>query len=262
MSLLFLAKQLPRNNQFLNFAGTFSDGAELHVAVKLFRGIVLDEAIPAVNLHALIGDANGHFAGERLGHAGFPREADVFLVGEPRSLIDEQARGLDFGGHVGELELDGLKFADGLAELFALFSVFYGGIQCALGHPQSESGDGNTPAIKNFQAARKAFAFVAKKVFMGHTAIGENNFGGITGAQAELVFFFAGFEPGSSLFNDEGADAVGSLGFIGDSHGNANVSVVAVGGESFCTVDDPVLAVAGCSSAGTASVGTSFRFGK
>src|SRR6266481_6122210 len=53
--LLFLSEELPGNHQFLNFAGAFADGAELHVAVKLLRWIVLDEAVSAMNLHALVG---------------------------------------------------------------------------------------------------------------------------------------------------------------------------------------------------------------
>src|ERR1700740_3457725 len=71
MKLLFLAEQLPRNDQLLDFAGTFADGAELYITIKLFRGIVLDETVAAVNLHALVGDADGDFAGKKFGHAGF-----------------------------------------------------------------------------------------------------------------------------------------------------------------------------------------------
>src|SRR5258707_11015007 len=125
MWLLFLAEQLPCNNQLLNFAGTFADGAELYVAIKLFRRIILDEAVASVNLHAFVGDADCNFAGKKFSHAGFAGEATVVLVGEPGGLIDEEPGGFDFSSHIGELELDGLKFADGLTELFALLGVFY-----------------------------------------------------------------------------------------------------------------------------------------
>src|SRR6266478_6373574 len=59
---LFLAEELPGNHQLLNFAGAFTDGAELHVAVILLRGVILDEPIAAVNLHALVGHLDGDFA--------------------------------------------------------------------------------------------------------------------------------------------------------------------------------------------------------
>src|ERR1700747_3122337 len=134
MQLLFLSQELPRNNQLLDFASAFADGAELYVAIKLFRGIILDEAVAAVNLYALVGDADGDFAGKKFGHAGFAGEADVVLVSEPCGLVDKQASGFDLSGHIGEFKLDGLKFADGLAELLALLGVFNGSIECALRH--------------------------------------------------------------------------------------------------------------------------------
>ena len=59
---LFLAEELPGNHQLLNFAGAFADGAELHVAVIFLRGVILDEPVAAVNLHALVGHLDGDFA--------------------------------------------------------------------------------------------------------------------------------------------------------------------------------------------------------
>src|SRR5208282_2269788 len=44
-------QQLPRNHQPLNLASPFANGAQLHVAIKLLRRIVLDEPISAVDLH-------------------------------------------------------------------------------------------------------------------------------------------------------------------------------------------------------------------
>src|SRR5215470_5804727 len=66
-----ILQQLPRNHQPLYLAGAFADGAQLHVAVVLFGGIVLDEAVAAVDLHAFVGALDGDFAGEELGHGGF-----------------------------------------------------------------------------------------------------------------------------------------------------------------------------------------------
>src|SRR5258708_17821882 len=54
----------------------FADGAKLHVAVKLLGGIVLDEAISAVDLHAFVGAPHSDFAGEKLGHGRFQRRLD------------------------------------------------------------------------------------------------------------------------------------------------------------------------------------------
>src|SRR5689334_13001890 len=126
--LLFLSEQLARNDEFLNFAGAFADGTELDVAIELFRGIVLDEAVATVDLHALIGHADGNFTGEKLCHAGFASKAGVVLIGEPSSLINEQAGRFDLRRHVGEFELNGLELTDSLPELFALLGVLDRGI--------------------------------------------------------------------------------------------------------------------------------------
>src|SRR6516225_2323499 len=132
MLLLFLAKQLARNDEALNFAGTFANRAELRISIELLGRVVLDETVAAVHLHAFVGHAHGDFTGEKLGHTRFTREADIFLISEPGGLINKQARSFNLSGHVGKLELNGLKLADGLAELLALFRIASGGFQRAL----------------------------------------------------------------------------------------------------------------------------------
>ena len=42
-SFRLILQQLPRDHQPLDLAGAFADGAELHVTIKFFRGIVFDE---------------------------------------------------------------------------------------------------------------------------------------------------------------------------------------------------------------------------
>src|ERR1700674_3960938 len=72
---LISPEDLARNDHALNFAGAFAYGAQLYVAVKLLRRIVLDESVPAEHLHRLVGHAHRDFAGVKLGHARFAREA-------------------------------------------------------------------------------------------------------------------------------------------------------------------------------------------
>lgn len=61
-------EQLPGDYQALDFAGTFADGAELYVTIKLFGGIIFDEAVAAMNLDSFIGAPYGDFAGVKLRH--------------------------------------------------------------------------------------------------------------------------------------------------------------------------------------------------
>ena len=112
-------------------------------------------------------------------------------VRQPSRVIDEQPRRLDFRGHVGQLELNGLKLADGFAELFALLRVFHRRFASALRHAQPQRRNRNAPAVENLQAIDESFALFAQQIFAGHKAIAENHFGGVAGAHSELVFFFA-----------------------------------------------------------------------
>ncbi len=49
---------------------------------------------------------------------------------------------------------------------------------------------------------------------------------------------------------------------VGDGHGDANIGVVAVGGERLCAVDHPFAADFFCRGASAASVGTGFGLGE
>ncbi len=79
----------------------------------------------------------------------------------------------------------------------------------------------------------------AEEIFGGHAAVAENHFGGVAGAHAQLIFFFAGTKPGRAFLDDERGNAVLLFRGIGDGHGDANVGVVAVGGECFRAVEHP-----------------------
>ena len=123
----------------------------------------------------------------------------------------EQARGVELGGHVGELPLDALKLGDGFAELAALFDVFQRGIEGAAADAEREGGDGDAAAVEDAHGVDEAFAFVAEQVFGGDLAVFEDQLAGVAGAEAELVFFFAGAEAGGALLDDEGGEAMRAL---------------------------------------------------
>ena len=75
-------------------------------------------------------------------------------------------------------------------------------------HAEPQSRDRNAAAVENLQAVDESFAFGAQAIIGRHFAIGENNFGRVAGAQAELIFFFAGAKTGDAFFEDERGDAV------------------------------------------------------
>src|ERR1700733_8831021 len=61
-------QDLAGNDKPLNLAGTFADGAKLDVAVELLHWVVLDKAVPPVELHRLITHPHRYFAGHQLSH--------------------------------------------------------------------------------------------------------------------------------------------------------------------------------------------------
>src|SRR6202022_4779665 len=99
----------------LNFAGTFVDFGDSSVAVGALDGIFTAVAVSAMDLDGFVRDAGGHFAGEKFGDGGVHAEARASIL-LPRGFADEQAGGVDFGGHIGEHELDGLKLGDRMTE--------------------------------------------------------------------------------------------------------------------------------------------------
>src|SRR5882724_1845395 len=106
----------------------------------------------------------------------------------------QAAGGFDFGLHVGEHPLNGLKFADGFAEGFALLGVFHGLFERALRQSHSLRGDTDAPAIERAESNLQALTFGTEPIFCRHFAIVQNNFDGRRTALAHLVFMTAYFE--------------------------------------------------------------------
>ena len=63
--------------------------------------------------------------------------------------------------HIGVLELNRLKFRDGLTELFALLCIAERAIVGALCHADGQGCDRNTSSVENLQAVGEALAFLA-----------------------------------------------------------------------------------------------------
>src|SRR5229473_2707493 len=229
---------LPCNDQPLDLAGALADGAEFHVAIELFRRIIFDKAVPAVNLHALVGALHRDFAGIELSHGRFQRglHARVFHAGGAHG---EQTRGVDLRGHVRELPLYGLEFADGLAELLPLLRIFERGFIGSLGHPQTEGRNRDAPAIEDAHRVDKPAAFLAQQRIVGKPAVFEDEFGSIAGPQAQLVFLLARTKALRVLFQNKGREPVRVSGLVGHGNGHDHVGIMSVGDEGFVAVQHP-----------------------
>src|SRR5271156_299348 len=74
-----LSQNLPRDHQPLDFTGTFANRAQLHIAIKFLRRIILDETVAAVNLYRFIRYPHGHFSSIEFRHARFASEPRIML---------------------------------------------------------------------------------------------------------------------------------------------------------------------------------------
>src|SRR5438874_2168410 len=111
-----------RDDHLLHLVGALADREDLGVAIEAADRILLDEAVAAVDLDGLLRAAHGQASCLELGlRSGQGEVAPGVLLA--RGLVDEQARGLDLGRHVGELALDGLELRDRLAECDSLLGI-------------------------------------------------------------------------------------------------------------------------------------------
>src|SRR5215217_7982224 len=106
----------PRNDDALNLARPFVDGGDAGVAVHALDRVVARVAIAAMNLDGVGADAVSGFRGVELRYRSV--EASLFVSGvfHRGGAQREQTRGVGFGRHVSQLELNRLELGDRLAE--------------------------------------------------------------------------------------------------------------------------------------------------
>ena len=115
-------------------------------------------------------------------------------IAQAGGVVHQQARGLHFGGHLGQLELHALKFADGLAELLALARVGDGVFQRAARQPDHLRADGDAPFVQRLDGDLVALAHLAHHVLARHAAVVQDQLAGGRRAQPELVLLLAHLE--------------------------------------------------------------------
>src|SRR5690349_16319703 len=93
-------QRLARDDQALDLGRALVQLHDLGVAHQLLDGVLLDEAVAAVDLHGVGRDSHRGVGGEALRVRGDERVA-LAVVELRRGLPRQQARGLDVGRHVG-----------------------------------------------------------------------------------------------------------------------------------------------------------------
>ena len=104
-----------------------------------------------MGLHGFVDHAIDHFAGVKFG-PGRGRAHRCARVFEKGGIVQQGARGFDFGVHVGQHPLNGLEFTDGFAEGLSGARIFCGFVEGTLSQPDSLRGNANAAAIKRRRA--------------------------------------------------------------------------------------------------------------
>ena len=118
------------------------------------------------------------------------------------------------------------------------------------------------PPSRDLEAIDKTVIGGAEQLSAGQAAVFENHFAGGAGSQAKLVFLLAEAEAGGVFVDQKRGDAVLGGGAVGDGHGDADIGIVGVGGESFGAVEEPGIAITLSVGAGAGGVRTGFGFGE
>src|SRR5579872_3062654 len=214
-----------------------------------------------MNLHRLARHPDRNFACKKLGHRAFACHRPA-LRGERSGAPGKQPGGVNVSRHVGEFETGSLKFSQCLPELPSLFGVIERRLEGALSHSYGERSNRDAPPVKDLQAVNKSLSALAEAIVLRNPAVLKNYFAGITGPHPQFRFFFAWPEAWSSLFDDEGRNAVFSFVFISHSHGHADAGIVTVRGKCFCSVQNPGVALKFSDRSRSTRVGAGLRLRK
>ena len=118
------ADEVGGNHHPLNLIGALVDGGDLGVAVHPLHVHTFEETSAAEDLHRVVGDLQGNVRGVHLGHGGLHAVGLVVLL-QLGGGVDEEPGAAQLGGHVRQLEGQGLLGGDGLAELNPLLGVLH-----------------------------------------------------------------------------------------------------------------------------------------
>src|SRR5262245_18233358 len=180
---LLFAQNAARDDDALNFAGAFADLAQFGIAIHALHLVFTAVTVATVHLDGLRGDTHRHLGREQLGHGRVACELGAGVLA-PGRVVHEQARGVNLGGHVGDLHLVNLKIHDARVKLPAVLAELDGRFHGSLGDAQREGADRNTAAFERLHEGLEAAAFGAKQVFLRHFAVVEHDLERSRGAQA------------------------------------------------------------------------------
>ena len=129
------------------------------------------------------------------------------VVLQARGVVHHEARGLDFGGHFGQLELHSLELGHGAAELLPLLHVPEGVVEGALGKSHHLRADPDPSLVERLDRHPVPHPDLAEHILFGDPHVVEDQLSGGGGPDAELVSsFLPTVNPGVLPLDEKGGD--------------------------------------------------------
>ena len=159
-----------------------------HVAQHALDRMIAQVAIAAVQLQAAIDHREAGIGGKEFGLRGQPRGGGFAFANRDRRAMQQQARGFDLGGVVGNTKLQRLEIGQARAELLAFFHVRDGAVEAELRTAERAGADVQPPAVEPGHGDAEALAFAADKISRRYAAIFKIHHRRRLALPAELLF--------------------------------------------------------------------------
>ena len=96
---------------------------DAQISQEALDRVVLQIAVAAVHLKAVVDDVEALVCGELFSHSAVHGVVGVASRDEVGTVSNHESRGFEIGGHLGKLELDVLVGCNGLAKLLSALDV-------------------------------------------------------------------------------------------------------------------------------------------
>ena len=157
-------QQFARDHDLLHLGRAFVDAQRPDLAIKLLDLDALLDAEAAVQLHGAIDDALRRLGRDHFRHRGLAGDARGALVLGPGGAIDQQRRGVDLAGAVGDRRLRHLQIAERGAEQPAACGMCDGLVQRPAGEAERGGAHGRAEHVERRHGDLEALARLAQPI--------------------------------------------------------------------------------------------------
>ena len=205
--------------------------------------VLLHVAVASEDLDAFDRRPHRHVGGVILGHRRLLFEVEAVVL-QPGGPQQHQLRRIEFGGHVGQLELDRLEGGDRLPELHPLLGVFDGVLEGRPADPAGLGADADPSRIEAREHLLESLAGLSEQIFRRHLGVLKDQLRRPGGEKTHFLLHLPDPETRGVLqVDDQVDDGPVTAGRIGCGGQHAVARDVAAGDEALDPVDDVPVAL-------------------